>query len=572
MLEIGSLLDGKYRILSVIGHGGMSTVYMARNEKANRTWAVKEVRRDGIMDYEAVRQGLVVETNLLKKLRHKNIVSIIDVIEDKDTFIIVMDLIDGKDLYEIVKETGAQPQDKVIEWAMQLCDVLGYLHSQNPPIIYRDMKPKNIMLTPGGNGREENITLIDFGIAREHKSKNVADTTCLGTIGYAAPEQFGGHGQTDARTDIYCLGATLYHLVTGKNPSEPPYEMKPIREINPSLSKGLEQIIEKCTRRNPDERYQSAAELLVALQHYRDVDLGAREKEKKQLAGFIATCVLTVVFAGAGLGFRLSAASKAVNTYETRVAEAARTSDYDTKIGIYQDCIEISNQAGQPDAYLGLIQAYKENDSRFTVEEAQQIEKLISNHREELKETGNYTDICFETGKLFWYYYDYGNENQITRAKSSVEWFDEVLANAEEGYPNIGMAKVYSNVGSFYRDITLQVTEASDTGKYRPFFEDLSELMRTVAKDDSEAEIVRLELLEMMRSAIQQYATKFKGDGIKENEMLSMVAEIETDLERINTTADLTAERKRNSLRLIDDTRKAVTTAFGTREEAKGDN
>lgn len=108
------------------------------------------------------------------------------------------------------------------------------------------MKPANIMLKPDGN-----VTLIDFGTAREFKEKNLADTTCLGTVGYAAPEQFGGMGQTDARTDIYCLGATLYHLVTGCNPSEPPYEMKPIREINPSLSSGLERIILKCTQRQP---------------------------------------------------------------------------------------------------------------------------------------------------------------------------------------------------------------------------------------------------------------------------------------------------------------------------------
>ena len=124
-----------------------------------------------------------------------------------------MDYIEGNPLSNALEEYGAQPQDMVIAWAKQLCDVLGYLHAQSPPIIYRDMKPSNVMLKPDGN-----ITLIDFGTAREFKEKNLADTVCLGTIGYAAPEQFGGMGQTDARTDIYCLGATLYHLVTGQNP------------------------------------------------------------------------------------------------------------------------------------------------------------------------------------------------------------------------------------------------------------------------------------------------------------------------------------------------------------------
>ena len=218
MLEIGSLVDGKYKILNVIGHGGMSVVYMAINEKANKTWAIKEVRKDGKLDFEEVKQGLTVETNMLKKLRHNNLPSIVDVIEDEDTFIIVMDYIEGKPLSDAIQEYGAQPQESVIKWAKQLCNVLGYLHSQTPAIIYRDMKPSNVMLKPDGN-----LVLIDFGIAREYKEQNLADTTCLGTIGYAAPEQFGGRGQTDARTDIYCLGATLHHLITGQDPCKPPY-------------------------------------------------------------------------------------------------------------------------------------------------------------------------------------------------------------------------------------------------------------------------------------------------------------------------------------------------------------
>ena len=139
------------------------------------------------------------------------------------------------------------------------------------------MKPSNIMLKPDGN-----LTLIDFGTAREFKEKNLADTVCLGTIGCAAPEQFGRMGQTDARTDIYCLGATLYHLVTGQDPSAPPYEIGPIRQINPALSDGLERIIRKCTRRNPEDRYQSCAELMYALKHYDEIDEVYQKKQKKK--------------------------------------------------------------------------------------------------------------------------------------------------------------------------------------------------------------------------------------------------------------------------------------------------
>ena len=130
MLEIGSLLDGKYRILSKVGQGGMSVVYMAINEKANKTWAVKEVRKDGSLNFEAVRQGLIAETDILKKLSHPHLPSIVDVIDQDESFIIIMDYVEGNSLSAALREYGALPQDKVIEWAKQLCDVLAYLHSR----------------------------------------------------------------------------------------------------------------------------------------------------------------------------------------------------------------------------------------------------------------------------------------------------------------------------------------------------------------------------------------------------------------------------------------------------------
>lgn len=567
MLETGSLVDGKYKILSEIGHGGMSIVYMAINEKANKTWAIKEVRKDGVLDFEAVKQGLIVETDMLKKLKHPNLPSIIDVIENEDTFLIVMDYIEGNSLSKALEEYGAQPQEYVIEWAKQLCDVLGYLHSREPAIIYRDIKPANIMLKPDGN-----LTLIDFGTAREFKEKNLADTTCLGTIGYAAPEQFGGMGQTDARTDIYCLGATLYHLVTGRNPSEPPYEMQPIREINPSLSGGLERIILKCTQRNPEDRYQSTAELMYDLHNYEVIDDAYKEKQKKKLKLFFAPVIMTVLCLIMGVGLNLYASKLATDTYQSTLDKAMKTAVYEDKVRLYEDCIAIPDKSGQKDAYLGLIQAFKDNDSTFTVEEAKKLEKLITNHSAELQKNMNgYVEICFETGKLFWYYYNYGDgsDNQVTRAKSSIEWFEDVLKNAPEDYANLGMANVYSNIGIFYRDITTAVTEASDKGKYKPLFENLSSLIEKVATDENESEIVRIELLELTRSAIQQYATKFKADGVSKDDLLSVLDEIESITASLETTTDKTTDKKATIVKLLTDTENAVNVAFGTKREVK---
>ena len=563
MLEVGSYVDGKYKILSEIGHGGMSVVYMALNEKANKTWAIKEVRKDGKMDFNTVRQGLMAEIETLKKLKHANLPSIVDVIEDENSFIIVMDYIEGQSLDKILRENGAQPEDIVVEWAKQLCDVFGYLHTRTPPIIYRDMKPANVMLKPDGD-----ITVIDFGTAKNYEI-NLGETTGIGTIGYAAPEQYigSGFGRTDARTDIYCLGMTLYHLLTNIDPCKNLISDRSIRAVNPAFSYGLDRIICKCTNHNPDDRYQSCAELMYDLEHYRDLDPIIRKQQKKRLATFIVFAALTVLMTLSGTVLNLTASRMARDTYVDKLDEAMKTTDYQEKVTLLRECIEIPNMAAKKDAYLSLIQTYKENDAVFTVDEAGQLEKLIKTYRDALKtDIESYTEVCFEIGKLYWYYYDYGGaDNQITKAKSAIEWFQDVVNNAPENYANIGMAKVYSNVGRFYRDITTDVTEASDKGKYSELFLNLNELLNTVAADEKETEIVRLEMIELARSAIRQYATKFKTDGVEKADVLTMVDQIAQYATGLETTTTKTDEMKDTIITQLSDTREAVELSYGSK-------
>lgn len=561
MLEIGSLIDGKYKILNKVAQGGMSVVYMAINERANKTWAVKEIRKDGVLNFEAVKQGLVAEVNILKKLSHPNLPSIIDVIDTDDCFIIIMDYVQGNSLEKVLEEYGAQPQEYVIKWGKQLCDVLGYLHSRKPPIIYRDMKPANIMLKPDGN-----IALIDFGTAREFKEKNLADTTCLGTIGYAAPEQFGGMGQTDARTDVYCLGATLYHLVTGCNPSKPPYEIKPIRQINPTLSSGLEQIILKCTQRDPNYRYQSVAELMYAFEHYYELDDRYKKKQKKKFGFFMLTAVLSLVFVISGFVFDKLAVKNTSDTYNDTIYEADLAADYDSRVALYEKCIGLPNSVDKTDAYIKLMNTYKENDSAFTREEANQLTSIIKNNKDELQQSKKYSDICFEVGKLYWYYYDYGDSsnNQITRAKSSIEWFQEAIKYAPNGYSNLNQAKAYSSIGIFYRDIAMDINEANENGKFAELFNNLSEVLETIAKNENESEIVRLDLLELSQGAIQEYATKFKSDDITKEDLLSMYNTISDTVKQINVTADKTKEKRDNILSNLESTKSKIELAFAT--------
>lgn len=430
MLEIGSLVDGKYKILNKVGQGGMSVVYLAMNEKANKQWAVKEVRKDGVLDFESVKQGLVAETDILKKLSHPHLPSIVDVIDTEDSFIIIMDYIQGNSLNKALEEFGAQPQEYVIDWAKQLCDVLGYLHTRTPAIIYRDMKPANVMLKPDGN-----VMLIDFGTAREFKEKNLADTTCLGTVGYAAPEQFGGMGQTDARTDIYCLGATLYHLVTGMNPCEPPYEIKPIREINPSLSSGLERIILKCTQRDPNDRYQSTAELMYALEHYEEIDDIYRKKQKKKLWSFLTTTILTVVFGATSVWGYASAEAKKSENYDVILKNAVETSDYyeailtdPTRTEAYLQLNEflasdylLSKDEGKE---LLKLQAGLDKKSNGFSENVNVLAELAASNKE------GYDKVCFEIGWNFLSYYD--TEIDRDRYSNASKWFDKIKDNKDE--------------------------------------------------------------------------------------------------------------------------------------------
>ena len=526
MLEIGSLVDGKYKILTKVGQGGMSVVYLAINEKANKQWAIKEVRKDGIKDFEVVKQGLVAETEILKKLNHPNLPSIIDVIDQEDSFIIIMDYIEGNSLNKALEEFGAQPQENVISWAKQLCDVLGYLHTRKSPIIYRDMKPANVMLKPDGN-----VTLIDFGTAREFKEKNLADTTCLGTVGYAAPEQFGGMGQTDARTDIYCLGATLYHLVTGMNPCEPPYEIKPIREINPALSGGLERIILKCTQRDPNDRYQSAAELMYALEHYEEFDDIYRRKQKRKLGAFITTSVLTLTCAGVALWGYLGAEAKRGENYEYLLATVQDANDYYEVI--LTDPTRTEAYLGSDD-FDGLVE-YLIKDGELTREENDVFQKLKAgleqkddnNNTEtvkvldELQENNEegYKEVCYQIGEACLFYYNINVEKD--KYATAATWFQY----AKDDYP---AAKVYCDISACLQDIN-KYEKAGQVSKlyeeYTKLWNQIKDLQTSSTEYDDD---LKLRIWNEMVNMISNNAGEFC-EVTAQDELVQVLSTIDTD-------------------------------------------
>lgn len=561
MAETGAVIDGKYEILKQIGKGGMSKVYLAMDKRLNKQWAVKEIqKRPQDKNNRVVIQSAIAEANMMKMLDHPALPRIVDIIEQEHEIYVIMDYIEGETLSSLVKQ-GPQPQEIVIDWAKQLCGVLDYLHTRKPPIIYRDMKPGNVMLKPDGT-----VKLIDFGIAREYKEQNIADTVSLGTKGYAAPEQFGGKGQTDARTDVYCLGVTLHHLLTGHSPTDPPYELYPIRQYRPELSAGLEEIIEKCVQPNPSDRYQSCAELLYALEHYEDGDQLHKRYLKKQLVHFFAVAIACLIFLAVGItAQRLMIATNNAD-YDRMIDQAEKSGSVDDKLTYYQSAIEIKPDAVP--AYKGMVAAFKD-DAVFSVKEEELLKQTLNGQLKTVRKNKEYSQLAFETGKLYWYYYDYGisstnQDNQITRMKSSIQWFEDAISYGNESDSFYEMAKVYCEIGKFNRDITLNVEEASDKGKYKSYWDNLNEMRNMVDQNSESSEIVDLELNRLIMNAIETYARKFKADGITQAEMKTLYQQTLSATKNVSTTTDKTNGMKQQIMERVVSTEQEIDHAFAS--------
>lgn len=249
MLNRGYVLDGKYEVIKILGKGGMGTVYLCKNIRLENLWAIKEVKKDFKNN-----RDILSEPNILKNLRHSGIPRIVDIFYEKNNFYMVQDYIEGQTLKEYVKENGFMEADNICKVTSCICDIIAYLHSLNPPIIYRDLKPSNIMITP-----EEKVFLIDFGISKIYKVHDKNHTTYIGSKGYAAPEQYG-FGQSCRQTDIYGIGMVMYFMATGKDSYT---GLEPLMENNydKTVDSDLRKIIRKCVQIHIENRYQSIESL-----------------------------------------------------------------------------------------------------------------------------------------------------------------------------------------------------------------------------------------------------------------------------------------------------------------------
>lgn len=273
------VIKQRYRILALVGKGGFGAVYKAADMQfGNRLLAIKEMSQSNLSPQELAEatEAFKREALMLANLTHPNLPRIYEQFSDTGRWYLVMDFIEGETLEEmLVKAGGKLPVDKVLHIGMQLCSVLDYLHNRQPPIIFRDLKPANVMLARGQGQRDGHIYVIDFGIARHFKPGQSKDTAALGSTGYAAPEQYG-KAQTTQRADIYSLGATLHEMLSGNDPADSPFHFASLHLHNTSALASLETLIMQMLEIDASKRPASAASVMQSLQRIAALYSGAQ--------------------------------------------------------------------------------------------------------------------------------------------------------------------------------------------------------------------------------------------------------------------------------------------------------
>jgi len=398
MLRPGDILAGKYRIIELAGKGGMAKVWRAEdtNRRLGREWAVKEISKTTEL-YKVDEELALREIEIMKTLDHPALPRIVDVVEDDQTICVVMDYIRGPNLQVILEEYGTQKEEAVVAWMLEVCDILTYLHSKNPPIIYRDLKPSNLMINPDGH-----IKIVDFGIAREYRGG--ADTAALGSEAYTSPEHHTQH--TDVRSDIYTVGSTAYALLTGKTQKMPPYYIQPIRKIDPSLSQGLEKIILKATNTDPDKRYQTAAEMANALESYQKLDDTYIEGLQKETSSYRRRLIAAICVAVIGAMITAAGFITEQSNYNALVSSTGGNTE--STIDNLKKAIEL--KPSREEAYIALIEAYA-SDGKFNETESEEFFESYNSHVSVIP-----GDVSYDIGETYLRYYT-GETDSSARAK-----------------------------------------------------------------------------------------------------------------------------------------------------------
>ena len=554
MAEIGSVIDNKYEILKEIGRGGMSIVYLAMDKRLNKQWAVKEIRKKGSgKNDEIVVNSLLAEANMMKRLDHPALPRIVDIIDNGITIYVVMDYIEGESLDKILNEYGAQSEELVIGWAKQLCDALSYLHSQKPSIIYRDMKPANVMLKPEGN-----IKIIDFGIAREYKEQNLADTTVLGTKGYAPPEQYSG--QTDPRSDIFAIGMTMHHLLTGIDPRNgEPYA--PVRQWNPELSEGIEMIIDKCVQPAAENRYQSCEDLLYDLEHPELITKDFKKKQKRKFWAFGISSSLCVILLLSGIICNWLAVKVNNNNYDALVQTVDSMESYKQAIQIYP---------GRTEAYLKILENY-EDGGVFGKAENDEFLALYNANRGALDKTeAGVAELNYKIGMMYFNYYtnDDGSYSFANRVQKAYPFFAENFKNTQISpeFEEKKLSDCYYQICSFYKSYILSSAKVEEASKKD--YESLLKTMETALRDVEEAGAYdQLTLYNGIVMLLYDQRVGMANVNVSESQVLNLLSEVCEGAKEVNVQKEQSKNLKQEIVDNYISYKEAIERAYNNVKE-----
>jgi len=266
-LETGTVLNNIYRVVKLLGKGAMGNVYLVERIKDDKQFVVKELiftKTIGINEKTA-REIFHREAEFMVKFDHPGLPKMYGIFSQDENNYLVMDYIEGKTLEEIITSSDKLiDKNKAIEWTIELCEIIDYLHNSfEKPVVYRDLKPSNIIITPSGG-----VKLVDFGIARYYNPDKNTDTFSYGSPGYAAPEQYKGRGQSSPQTDVFGLGVILFQMLTLYDPTVKPFAFPAMDSLNPSVSGSLSDIIKRAIEPDPLKRYISSREFKEILEKY----------------------------------------------------------------------------------------------------------------------------------------------------------------------------------------------------------------------------------------------------------------------------------------------------------------
>ncbi|KFI72142.1 serine/threonine protein kinase [Bifidobacterium minimum] len=565
MVVVNELIRHRYRILGEIGAGGMSVVHLARDERLNKLWAVKQIR--GSSDpvrRDLVVRSLTVEAAMIKGLDHPAIPRIVDLIDDDGDLLVVMDYVEGRTLESIIDSDGPQREDDVADWGVQLCDVLEYLHARRPPVVFRDMKPSNVMLTPDGM-----VKLIDFGIALESGTEDrphIGDDRTLGTPGYGAPEQFDPNASVDSRADVYALGATLFHLLTGSDPRR--NAIVTVRTIRPGLSEGMERIISRATSACPGDRYAGCVEMAYDLLHYRERDRAHRLMLVRRWRGFLAAVVAVaacLAFGGASL---IGAAYVTAIDFDHWMRVGSQSTRPDHARAAYLTAIGIKPSSTAP--YGRLIALYTA-DGILSDAEEYEYNTVITQNAELLRaDADEWAALSYETGKMYWYYYAGSSERstadppsaegdqRYARMRAASQWMRDAASNT--GFAERSMAGVYADIAEFNMGIVPRINDGSDRGEYGPYFGRLKNLVTAAGRGGND--VLGMDSANLALAAMQVYPRKFRADGVDRADMERLLESVGALIESTVPTTESLDGQRRDAIEGLPCARSAVDNAF----------